>query len=77
MKSLMILGALIGFSIGLLFGLADQGQWPAALWRASAAALISSLLLRWWGRVWVQSLREDVQRRTMEPPAEPKQGATH
>jgi hypothetical protein len=51
MKSLMILGALIGFSIGLLFGLADNGQWPSALWRASAAALIASVLLRWWGRV--------------------------
>ena len=66
MKSLMILGALIGFSIGLLFGLADSGQWPGALWRASAAALISSLLLRWWGRVWVKSLRQAGEQRLAE-----------
>lgn len=63
MKSLMILGALIGLGIGLLFGLADQGQWPAALWRACAAALMASVLLRWWGRVWVRSLREAAQQR--------------
>ena len=66
MKSLMILGALIGLSIGLLFGLADNGQWPSALWRASAAALISSLLLRWWGRVWVKSLRNAAEQRLGE-----------
>ncbi len=66
MKSLMILGALIGFSIGLLFGLADNGQWPAALWRASAAALIASVLLRWWGRVWVKSLRLAAEQRLTE-----------
>jgi hypothetical protein len=63
MKSLMILGALIGFSIGLLFGLADHGLWPAALWRASAAALIAGVMLRWWGRVWVKSLRDAAEQR--------------
>ena len=62
MKSLMILGALIGFSIGILFGLADHGRWPTALWHASAAALIASVLLRWWGRVWVRSLRQARER---------------
>ncbi len=57
MKPLMILGALIGFGIGILFGLAEHGAWPSALWRASAAALIASVLMRWWGRVWLQNLR--------------------
>ena len=68
MKSLMILGALIGFSIGLLFGLAENGQWPSALWRASAAAVIASVLLRWWGRVWVKSLREAAAQKTFVAP---------
>lgn len=68
MKSLMILGALIGFSIGLLFGLAENGQWPSALWRASAAAVIASVLLRWWGRVWVKSLREAAAHKTFVAP---------
>lgn len=72
MKSLMILGALIGLSIGLLFGLAERGQWPAALWRASAAALIASVMLRWWGRVWVRSLRDAAESRMSEPPAAQK-----
>jgi hypothetical protein len=57
MKSLMILGGLIGLAIGLLFGLANRSDWPDALWRASAAALIAGMLLRWWGRVWIKSLR--------------------
>ncbi len=57
MKFLMILGALIGLTIGLLFGLADNGQWPSAFWRASAAALVSCLLMRWWGRAWVKGLK--------------------
>lgn len=74
MKSLMILGALIGFSIGLLFGLADHGQWPSALWRASAAALIAGVMLRWWGRVWVKSLREAAERRIEPDPSIARSG---
>jgi len=57
MKSLLILGALIGFGIGLLFGLADHGEWPQALWRAAAAALVAGVIFRWWGRIWLKSLR--------------------
>ena len=66
MKSLMILGALIGFAIGLLFGLADHGQWPSALWRASAAALMGGVMLRWWGRVWLKSLRSAAEQQLAE-----------
>ena len=73
MKSLMILGGLIGLGIGLLFGLADNGQWPAALWRACAAALIGGVMLRWWGRVWVRNLREAGAKRLEVSPEEPKQ----
>jgi hypothetical protein len=58
MRLLVVVGALIGLSIGLLFGFADQDQWPSAIWRASAAALIGGALLRWWGRVWVKCLRD-------------------
>ncbi|HTD65788.1 MAG TPA: hypothetical protein VK846_04560 [Candidatus Limnocylindria bacterium] len=76
MKSLMILGGLIGLSIGLLFGLADSGQWPAALWRACAAALIGGVMLRWWGRVWVRSLRDAAEKRLAAPPAEQEERST-
>lgn len=58
MKTWMLMGGLIGFLIGVSFGLAQGSQWPAVLWRASAAALIAGLLLRWWGTMWVRSLQQ-------------------
>jgi len=70
MKSLMILGALAGFLIGSGFGLAGQATWPAALWRACAGALIAAILVRWWGRVWLQGLRDAThQRRNFRRPS--------
>jgi hypothetical protein len=56
MKLLMIVGGLVGFLIGLSFGLAQRSEWPTVVWRSSVAALLAGLLLRWWGRVWTQSL---------------------
>jgi hypothetical protein len=58
MKVWMILGGLIGFLIGITFGLAQGSAWPAVLWRSAAAALIAGMLLRWWGRMWVRSLQQ-------------------
>jgi hypothetical protein len=58
MKSMIIYGGVLGFGIGLLFGLAHSSPWPAAVWRASLASLAGAVLLRWWGRVWIRSLRE-------------------
>lgn len=52
----MLLGAMIGFSLGLALGLAGNAGWPTSLWRASAAAAALGLLLRWWGRVWMRNL---------------------
>jgi len=75
MKSLMILGAIIGFLIGSGFGLAGQSPWPASLWRACAAALGAALLTRWWSRVWFQGLRDAIEERRHArptPAAEPK-----
>jgi hypothetical protein len=57
MKRLMILGALIGFSSGVIFGLLQGSPWPEVLWRASVACFASSYLFRWWGRVWLHALR--------------------
>ena len=56
MKLLMILGGLIGFLIGISFGLVQESSWPSVFWRASIAAYASGFLMRWWGRVWVQGL---------------------
>ena len=57
----MILGAIVGFLIGAGFGVAGNSPWPAALWRACAAALIAAILARWWSRVWMQSLRDSLE----------------
>lgn len=58
MKRLMIIGGFLGFLIGIAFGSAEQSAWPAAIWRASAAALVGGMLMRWWGRIWVQGLEQ-------------------
>lgn len=63
MKSLMVLGAILGFLVGAGFGLAGRMEWPAALWHASVAALATSLLLRWWSVVWIQNLRQALEQR--------------
>ncbi|MBI3416257.1 MAG: hypothetical protein HY043_13265 [Verrucomicrobia bacterium] len=57
MKLLMILGGLIGFLIGITFGLVQESSWPSIFWRASIAAYASGVLMRWWGRAWVQGLQ--------------------
>ena len=61
MKILMVLGGMIGFTIGLMFGRLQDCGWPTVLWRASGAALAAGLLLRWWGRVWVNGLKQAQQ----------------
>jgi len=58
MKKLMIMGAMIGFSSGLIFGLVQGTPWPEVLWRASLVCFASSYLFRWWGRAWLRSLRQ-------------------
>jgi hypothetical protein len=70
MKFMMLLGGIIGFGIGIGFGLAESSPGPEALWRAAAAALVGGVLMRWWGRVWVRSLRQAQQDRAARAAAE-------
>ena len=58
MKLLMLTGGFLGFGIGLAFSWAQSSAWPDVLWRAGVAAYGGGLLLRWWGRLWMKSLRE-------------------
>ena len=58
MKFIMVLGGLIGFGIGAGFSWAAGSPWPSALWRSVFTALLGGLLMRWWGRLWVNCLRE-------------------
>jgi hypothetical protein len=58
MKLTMMLGGFLGFAIGLIFSWAQGSSWPSIVWRASVAALLAGVLLRWWGRLWINALQE-------------------
>ena len=58
MKLIMVFGGVIGFAIGVSFSWAQGSSWPSLLWRSAMAALISGILLRWWGRLWLKCLRD-------------------
>jgi hypothetical protein len=76
MKSFMILGAIVGFLIGMGFSLADDCHWSTALWRACAAALIAAVLTRWWSNMWLQNLRDAVKQRQHARPLLPPKTKT-
>jgi hypothetical protein len=76
MKALIALGAIVGFVIGVGFGLAASSPWPSVLWRASAAAMIASVLTRWWGRIWMQGLRDSLEQRRIRRMAPAAPAAT-
>jgi len=56
MKSLLLVGGLLGFGIGMLFSWAGESPWPACLWHACLAAYLTGILVRWWGGAWRRSL---------------------
>lgn len=58
MKSLMILGGLLGLVIGMSCGMAQDVSWPVILWRSSLSAFLGGLLFRWWGRICMQGLEQ-------------------
>jgi hypothetical protein len=52
MKKMMVAGGLTGFGLGTVCGLMTEGSsWPGILLRASVAALVAGVLLRWWSGV--------------------------
>jgi hypothetical protein len=63
MKLLLLVGGLLGFSIGLLFSWAEQSPGPACLWHACLAAYLTANLMRWWGGAWRRSLEEAMRER--------------
>lgn len=63
MKSLVLLGGLTGFVIGAGLGLAHEKSLPSALIHACIAAYVAGMLMRWWGRVWMNALRQSRQER--------------
>ena len=63
MRLWMILGGLLGFVIGISFGIAQGSAWPSVIWRASVATFLAGVLLRWWGGIWIKGLRQAQQAR--------------
>ncbi|MGB1054940.1 MAG: hypothetical protein ACPG4V_14225 [Limisphaerales bacterium] len=61
MKHLMILGGMIGFmGSGILSWMArEEAMW--LLIKACLATCIGGLMLRWWGQLWLSSLKVAVQ----------------
>lgn len=58
MKKLMLLGGMLGFGIGALFGRLQNASDSTILWRACVAAFVAGLLMRWWGKLWISNLRD-------------------
>lgn len=77
MKLIMVLGGCIGFAIGLGFSWAQGSPWPSVVWRAVIAALLAGLLLRWWGRLWIQSLQQSHRERLAAQSAPRKAESAH
>jgi hypothetical protein len=71
MRLWMILGGLVGFLIGLGFGLAQGTAWSTILWRASVAACLGGFIFRWWGSIWVNSLYQAQQEQWSAPAKTP------
>ena len=76
MKLMMIFGGMLGFVMGITLGLAQESSWPEVLWRASGGALAAGLLMRWWGGLWVRSLKEAHLDRMTKSIADAKKLAT-
>jgi hypothetical protein len=65
MKSLLLVGGLTGWGLGMGISYLQGSAWPACLWHGCVAAYLSALLMRWWGRVWRNSLAQSVREREL------------
>ena len=66
MKAIMILGANVGFVLGLGASVLGDCSGPVALWHASATALVGGLLGRWWGKILFAGFTDTLEQRRRE-----------
>lgn len=66
MKAIMILGANVGFVLGMGASILGDCSGPVALWHACAAAFVGGLLGRWWGKVLFAGLNDSLEQRRRE-----------
>jgi len=76
MKNLMILGGCLGFVGGSLIAWMNQDEALVLLTKACLATCIGGWLLRWWGQLWLNSLKVAVQEELQQRDAEPIQETT-
>jgi hypothetical protein len=76
MKNLMILGGCLGFVGGSLIAWMNQDEVLVLLTKACLATCIGGWLLRWWGQLWLNSLKVAVQEELQQRDAEPIQETT-
>jgi len=58
MKTLLLIGGILGFGIGLGFSWARESAWPTSFWHACVCAYIAGFLMKWWGRAWQKNLEQ-------------------
>jgi hypothetical protein len=58
MKSLLLIGGLIGFSIGAGFSFIEACSSGSILLHGCVSAYVAALLARWWGLSWRKNLEE-------------------
>jgi len=77
MKSMMILGAISGFILGVGCSMAGDCPGSTVFWHATVAALAGGLLARWCGRMWLTGLADalEQQRRARAQASEKKHTA--
>lgn len=63
MKRMMLTGAMTGFACGFGIGWARETPLEDAFFHACLGAYLVGMLMRWWGGVWVQGLRESCAER--------------
>lgn len=67
MKTLLIMGGILGFAIGIGFSWAQESAWPASLWHGCACAYIAGVLMKCWGRAWRRNLEHVLHERQNAP----------
>jgi hypothetical protein len=58
MKSLLLIGGVLGFAVGAGFSLMEADSGASTLLHGCVTAYVAALLARWWGRSWRKSLEE-------------------
>jgi len=74
MKSLMILGAITGFILGIVSSISGDCTGSTILWHAGVTALVGGVLARWCGSLWLTGLADamEQQRRARAQASENK-----